>query len=383
MNTYSQPPIVVTKGRGTWVWDCTGRAYLDFVTGAAVTSLGHSHPRVVKAMEEQLQNIVHTSNLFWNEKQIALGRKLVDHSFADKVFFCNSGAEANEGAFKLARKFAKIHYGESKYQIVSLKNSFHGRTYAALSATGQTKYHKNFDPLLPGFSYVEINKAEALRSAVGPETAAVILEPIQGEGGVHTVNADFIKLARQLCDAFGALLIFDEIQCGLGRTGHLFAHHLGDVTPDIMTLAKALANGAPIGAMLATDRVASAFQPGDHASTFGGNPLVTAAGCAVLDVLTAPGFLEDVCVRASYLKNALQKIADAYFDGAHVRGSGFMLGFTVGDMGPDLVTRCREQGLLINCVGGSTLRFLPPLTVNREEIDEAVSILKAVVCEIK
>jgi predicted acetylornithine/succinylornithine family transaminase len=375
MNTYNRYPLALVKGEGTRVWDVDGRAYLDFVSGIAVTSLGHSHPLVVEAMKEQLGRLVHTSNLFWQENQIALARKLTSFSFADKVFFCNSGAEANEAAFKLARKFARVHGKSSKTQIISLQNSFHGRTFATLAATGQWAYQKDFVPLMPGFSYVTLDDGEALRAAVNEETAAVILEPIQGEGGVHPVSADFMRLARALCDEHEALLIFDEVQCGVGRTGRLFAYEHGDVIPDIMTLAKALGNGAPMGAMLAADRVADAFQPGDHASTFGGNPLVTAAGCAVLDVMTAPGFLEEVRTKGASLQHALQKVADACWDGAPVRGMGLLLGVTVGEKAPGLVAQCRERGLLINCVGGETLRFLPPLTVSREEMDEAVGIL--------
>jgi predicted acetylornithine/succinylornithine family transaminase len=339
-------------------------------------SLGHSHPQIIKALSEQLKQLVHTSNLYWTENQITLAGKLTENSFADKVFFCNSGAEANEGAFKLARKFAKQHFSPDKNQIVSLNNSFHGRTLAALTATGQPKYHAGFDPLVPGFSYVDINNSDALSKAIGPETAAVILEPVQGEGGVQPVSRDFMNTARKLCDESGALLIFDEVQCGLGRTGKLFAHQHFQVTPDIMTLSKALGNGVPIGAILATDRVADAFQPGDHATTFGGNPLVTAAACAVLEVMTSPGFMEGVSGKAIYFKESLQRVADDLWEGAKVRGLGFLIGIPIGEKGPDIVNACRDRGLLINCVGGTILRFMPPLTVSHGEINEAVEILR-------
>ena len=376
MNTYDRLPLALVRGEGTRVWDNEGKEYLDFVMGIAVTSLGHAHPKVVQAVREQAARIIHTSNLYWIEPQIELARKLAEHSFADKVFFCNSGAEANEGAIKLARKYTKARYGAHKGQIISLQNSFHGRTLAALTATGQTKYQKGFDPLMPGFSYIPLNDGEALRQALNEETAALILEPIQGEGGVRPLDPGFLRLARQLCDERQALLIFDEVQCGLGRTGMLFAYQGTDVVPDIMTLAKALGNGAPIGAFLAKDEVAGAFQPGDHGTTFGGNPLVTAAGCAVLDQLTAPGFLDDVAGRAAYFRQRLQETADRCGLKAQVRGQGFILGLPVGEAGGAIVNSCREQGLLVNCVGGTTLRFLPPLTVSRAEIDQAVLLLE-------
>ncbi|ADY54798.1 acetylornithine aminotransferase apoenzyme [Syntrophobotulus glycolicus DSM 8271] len=374
MNTYGRLPMALVKGQGTRVWDSDGKAYLDFVTGLAVTSLGHSHPEVVEAIKEQAEQIIHSSNLYWIPNQVRLAELLAENSFADKVFFCNSGAEANEGAIKLARKYAKLNFGNHKTEIVSLKNSFHGRTLATLTATGQTKYQNYYDPLPPGFSYAELNNSEELDSAVTENTAALIIEPIQGEGGVYPVTQEFIQKAREICDQKGVLLIFDEVQCGVGRTGKLFAHEWFGVTPDIMSVAKALANGVPIGAVLATDK-ASCFQPGDHASTFGGNFLTTAAACKVMEIMTAEGFLQGVRKKAGYFRDKLQGLADKYGLTEEVRGLGFILGLPVGKIGPDIVRSCSVKGLLINCVGGETLRFLPPLTVSYEEIDEAISLL--------
>jgi len=382
MNTYGRLSMTVVKGDGVWVWDSNGKQYLDFVTGLAVNSLGHSHPAIVHAIQEQAKEILHTSNIYWIPNQVALAEHLVKHSFADKVFFCNSGAEANEAAFKLARKYAKKTFGEHKYEVVSLENSFHGRTLATLTLTGQTKYQKGFDPLPAGFTYAALNDIEALRAKVSNNTAAVFIEPIQGEGGVIPASTEFLKEARALCDQYGALLIFDEVQCGVGRTGKLFAYEWSGVVPDIMTLAKALGGGVPIGAMLATDKVADAFQPGDHASTFGGNPLATAAGCAVLDVMLEDGFLEGVQERASYFQQGLEKLAQKYQTGEPVRGKGFILGWPVSKLGPEIVEACLENGLLINCVGGKILRFLPPLIVGKPEIDIALEILDEVLSRI-
>lgn len=382
MNTYGRLPMALVKGQGTEVWDKEGRRYLDFTTGLAVNSLGHSHPAVTRAICEQAGEIVHTSNLYWVENQVALAEKLVKHSFADKVFFCNSGAEANEAAIKLARKYASVNHGEGKFKIVSLGNSFHGRTLATLTATGQAKYQEGFAPLPEGFLYVPLNDIEALEAAVDDSVAAVLLEVIQGEGGVFPADAAYLKKARELCDKVGALLIYDEIQTGMGRTGRLFAHEWSGVKPDVMTLAKALAGGLPVGAMLATDQAARAFKPGDHASTFGGTPLVMRAGCAVMDVLTGDGFLAEVRGKAAYFRAELQELADKYQTGAPIRGEGFILGWPLDQLGQEVIDKAREKGLLINYIKGTALRLLPPLTVTTEEMDEAVGILDEVFSEV-
>ncbi|KLU59892.1 acetylornithine aminotransferase [Peptococcaceae bacterium CEB3] len=375
MNTYGRLPLALVRGEGSWVWDVEDKRYLDFVTGLAVNSLGYGHPAIVEAIQKQAEKILHTSNLYWIPNQIALAERLVESSFASKVFFCNSGAEANEAAIKLARKYAKKKYGEDKFEIISLKNSFHGRTLATLTATGQPKYQQGFAPLPEGFSYVEINNLGELEERVNAKTAALLIEPIQGEGGVFPASEEFLRAARRLCDQHGALLIFDEVQVGLGRTGKLFAHEWSGITPDIMTLAKALGGGVPMGAMLASEEAAQAFQPGDHASTFGGNPLATAVGCAVLDVMLRPGFLEDVRERALYFRQGLENLAEKYETGESVRGRGFILGWPLSKLGGEVVELCRERGLLVNCIGGKTLRFLPPLTVSKGEIDQALGIL--------
>ncbi|NLM21917.1 MAG: aspartate aminotransferase family protein [Peptococcaceae bacterium] len=376
MNTYGRLPMALVQGSGSWVWDSEGHKYLDFVTGLAVTSLGHSHPEIVATIKDQAAKMLHSSNLYWIPNQVKLASMLTANSFADKVFFCNSGAEANEGAIKLARKYAQKHYGSHKYKIVSLKNSFHGRTLAALAATGQTKYQKGFEPLPPGFAYVGMDNVEELEAIVDQHTAAVFVEPIQGEGGVNPVSPQFMQKIKEICDQNQALLVVDEVQCGLGRTGKLFAYEWLGVKPDIMTLAKALGNGVPIGAVLATDKVAASFQPGDHASTFGGNHLSTAVGCKVLEIMTAPGFLSEVEAKGEYFRSRLQNLAVQHGFEGRVRGLGLMIGLPVGEKGPAIVDACYAKGLLINCVGGHTLRFLPPLTVSKDEIDQALEILE-------
>lgn len=382
MNTYGRLSMTMVKGDGVWVWDSEGKRYLDFLTGLAVNSLGHNHPAIVQAVQAQAKEILHTSNIYWIPNQVALAERLVKHSFADKVFFCNSGAEANEAAFKLARKYAKKNFGEHKNEVVSFKNSFHGRTLATLTLTGQTKYQEGYDPLPAGFSYALLNDIEDLKAKVNKNTAAVFIEPIQGEGGVIPAAKEFLQEARALCNQYGALLIFDEVQCGTGRTGKLFAYEWSEVVPDVMTLAKALGGGVPIGAMLATDEVAKAFQPGDHASTFGGNPLATAVGCAVLDVMLEEGFLSGVQERSLYFRKGLENLAQKYQTGDPVRGQGFILGWPVSKLGSEIVEACRQKGLLINCVGGKVLRFLPPLIVEKPEIDKALEILNGVLQEL-
>lgn len=382
MNTYGRLPMALVKGSGTFVWDSDGTRYLDFITGLAVTSLGHSHPEIVETIREQAAEILHTSNLYWIPGQVKLAKLLTENSFADKVFFCNSGAEANEGAIKLARKYAHKNFGQEKFNIVSLENSFHGRTLATLTATGQRKYQQGFEPLPAGFSYVQMDNLPEIDEAINEQTAAVFVEPIQGEGGVHPVGKEFLQKIRAACDKFGALLIFDEVQCGVGRTGYLFAHEWFGVRPDLMTLAKALGNGIPIGAVLATDKAAMAFQPGDHASTFGGNHLATAVGCKVMEIILREGFLAEVKAKGIYFRTKLQDLAEKYNIQGQVRGLGLMLGLPVGEKGPAIVNCCGQNGLLINCVGTDTLRFLPPLTVSVEEIDQALTVLDRAISEI-
>jgi acetylornithine aminotransferase len=374
-NTYQRFPIVLDRGEGCLLWDTAGRSYIDFVAGIAVCNLGHAHPAIADAVCEQARRLVHVSNLYYTAPQVALASLLVENSFAERVFFCNSGAEANEAAIKLARKYFSERGEPHRFRIISMNRSFHGRTMGALSATGQDKIKKGFSPILEGFDFVAYDDLEALRSQMGPETCAVLLEPLQGEGGVRCPSPGYLAAVRELCDQAGVLLIFDEIQTGMGRTGMLFAYEHEGVAPDIMTLAKALANGLPIGAMLATESVASAFSPGAHASTFGGTPLVTAAAIEVLRIMTAEGFMERCAATGDYLKEQLLRLKADHPCIRDVRGRGLLLGMALDGKGAPVVKACLARGFLINCVQESILRFAPPLTISREQVDALMGCL--------
>lgn len=378
MNTYNRYPIVLRKGRGMKVWSSDGKEYLDFVAGIAVNCLGHCHPKVVVAIQKQAQRLIHVSNYYHIEPQIKLARLLSEHSFADKVFFCNSGAEANEAAIKLARRYFKEHLHQNRFEIISAENSFHGRTLATLSATGQEKFKLGFDPLVPGFRHVEFNNVEALEKAVTKSTAAVMLEPIQGEGGVKIPDMDYLQKVRSLCDAHGLLLILDEVQTGMGRTGKMFAYEHFGITPDIVTVAKALGGGMPIGAMLSTDKVSAGFQPGTHASTFGGNPLVCAAAVATIETLLEDGFILDQCRRmGEYFMKRLEYLKKEFPSRiAEVRGMGLLIGMELTRDCAPLVKACMERGVLINCTAGNVLRFTPPLIVTEKEIDHLIDVFE-------
>lgn len=376
--TYKRFPIVLTRGKGCTVWDENGKAYRDFVAGIAVCNLGHCHPEVTAAISEQAGMLVHVSNLYYTQPQIDVARMLTANSFADRVFFCNSGAEANEAAIKVARKYFKDRGETNRFEIVSMVQSFHGRTMATLSATGQEKIRKGFDPVLPGFRFVPYNDIDALREIVNGQTCAVLLEPIQGEGGIRIPDPGYLHQVRQICDVTGALLIYDEIQTGMGRTSKLFAHEHDGVRPDIMTLAKALANGLPMGAMLCTEKVAAAFSPGAHASTFGGTPLVTAASRAVLRLLTETDILEHCRRMGDYFLEALRQMGRRHSVVRNIRGKGLMIGVEIDGDGADTVVRCMEKGFLINCVQGNVLRFVPPLVVEADDIDALLSCLDEV-----
>jgi len=380
MHTYNRFPIVLKKGRGMKVWNWDGKEYLDFVGGIATNCLGHCHPKVVIAVQKQVQRLIHVSNFYHIEPQIRLARTLVTHSFADKAFFCNSGAEANEAAIKLARRYFKENLGQNKFEIIAAVNSFHGRTLATLTATGQDKFKIGFDPLLPGIRHVEFNNIEALKNAITKETCAILLEPIQGESGVRMPAPDYLKQVRKLCDDNNVLLILDEVQTGIGRTGKLFAYEHFGITPDIMTLAKGLGGGVPIGAMLATDKVAEAFQPGTHGTTFGGNPLACIAALATLEVVMEDGFVLDQCKRmGKYFKKRLEELKKDFPEIImEIRGMGLLIGMElVRDCAP-IVTSCMERGMLINCTSGNVLRFMPPLIVTEKEIDSLVDVLEQV-----
>lgn len=379
--TYQRFPVVLIKGQGCELWDTDGRSYTDFVAGIAVCNLGHAHPQIGKALTRQAQTLLHVSNLYYTRPQIELASWLVENSFADRVFFGNSGAEANEAAIKLARKYFKERGEGNRFRIVTMERSFHGRTLATLSATGQEKIKKGFEPVLDGFDFVPFNDAQALRSQIGPSTCAVMLEPIQGEGGVRCPDADYLKKVRQICDETGTLLIFDEIQTGMGRTGKLFAYQHFGVEPDIMTLAKALANGLPIGAMLAKEKIAAAFGIGSHASTFGGTPIVTTAALEVCKILVEGHVIENGRTAGLYFRQKLNELKARHPIIEDVRGLGLLLGIKLKVDGRPLVTQCMQKGFLINCIQDKILRFIPPLIISTEEIDQLVECLDQVLTQ--
>ncbi len=380
MNTYNRSSIDLRKGRGMKVWSSDGKEYLDFIGGIAVNCLGHCHPKVVIALQKQAQRLLHVSNLYYIEPQIKLAKLLIKHSCADKVFFCNSGAEANEAAIKLARKYAKDHTSPDKFEIITTYGSFHGRTLAALSATGQEKYQKGFDPLVPGFKHIPFNDIETLKNSVAKHTCAVMLEPIQGEGGIKMPEEGYLKDVRKLCDENELLLIFDEVQTGMGRTGKLFAYEHFGIEPDIISLAKGLGGGVAIGALLAKDMVAAAFKPGSHASTFGGNPLACSAAIATLETLLEDGFILDNCKRIG--KYFMEKLEGLKRDFpsliVEIRGLGLMLGLEITTACGSIVDSCADLGVLVNCAGSNVLRFTPPLIISKREIDYLVYVLEDV-----
>lgn len=388
-NTYARFPIVLVRGKGAKVWDSDGKEYLDFVAGLAVNNLGHCHPKVVAAIKAQAEVLLHVSNLYHIEPQIRLAKLLCEHTFADKVFFCNSGAEAVEAALKLARKYAKERWSSDRYEIIVMHHSFHGRTFGALTATAQEKYHQGFEPLLPGFKYIPFNDLKAAERAIDSRTAAILVEPIQGEGGVNVPSDEYLPGLRKLCDETGALLVFDEVQTGLGRTGKLFAYEHWGVEPDMMALAKALGGGIPMGAMLAKEEVAKHFVPGSHASTFGGSPFVSAVALAAFTVILEEDLPGRAAKLGSYLVSKLEGLKGKYPFLTGVRGKGLLLGVELepalsGAEGADakaIVKRCLGKGLLINAVSENVLRFLPPLTIEEAELDRGVAILDEVLGE--
>ncbi|MEE4261317.1 MAG: acetylornithine transaminase [Desulfobacteraceae bacterium] len=381
--TYKRFPVVLAKGSGCTLYDTEGRSYTDFVAGIAVCNLGHSHPGIVKAVSNQAHTLTHVSNLYYTIPQVELAAWLVQHSFADRVFFCNSGAEANEAAIKLARKFFNDRGENNRFRIITMEHSFHGRTMATLSATGQDKIKKGFDPVLEGFDYVPFNDIEALRSKIDANTCAVMLEPIQGEGGVRSPDGGYLRAVRQICDERGVLLIFDEIQTGMGRTGKLFAYEHFEIEPDIMTLAKALANGLPIGAMLAREQVAEAFGPGAHATTFGGTPLVTAAAFAVCKTLVQGNVINQGREAGAYFQEKLLWLKERHGVILDCRGLGLLLGIKLAMNGESLVNQCLQRGFLINCIQENILRFVPPLIIKKEEIDALIECLDELLGQVE
>jgi predicted acetylornithine/succinylornithine family transaminase len=379
MNTYSRQPLVLVKGRGATVYDSDGREYLDFLAGVAVNNLGHCHPRVVVALQKQAQRLMHVSNHFHIEPQVNLAKALVKNSFADKVFFCNSGAEAIEAAIKLARRYSREVLKKDRFEVITCFGSFHGRTYGAVSATAQEKFHQGFEPMVPGFRFVPFNDVKAVEEAVTEKTCAILVEPVQGEGGVNVPSPGYLKALREICDKHGLLLLLDEIQTGMGRTGRLFACEHEGVTPDVMALAKGLGSGMPIGALLASDKAAQGFTPGSHGSTFGGNPLACAAGLASLETLLEDDIIiQNVGELGSHFVKGLGSLKGRYPFIRDVRGKGLLIGMELDFDGKEIVTECLKQGFLINCTMNTVLRFIPPLIISVEEIDRLVNALDGI-----
>ena len=382
MNTYRQFPIILEKGNGVYLWDSEGKKYLDFVAGIAVNALGYNNTDYVNEISIQLTKLQHCSNLYWMIPSIELGEILMHNSCFDKVFYCNSGAEAVESAIKLSKKYGKKVHGENCYEIITMERSFHGRTMAALTATGQTKYQNGFSPLIPGFSYVEFNNFNKLEKAVSENTCAIIIEPIQGEGGIYPAEKSYLQKVRSLCNRNDIVLVFDEVQCGIGRTGKLFAYQLFDVYPDVITLAKGLGGGFPIGAMLAIQSKADAFQPGDHASTFGGNHLACVAGKVVLRKLLHEGVLENVKKQGAHLKEKLVELQKKHEIIIDIRGYGLMLGIELNCSVKEIIDKCMEKGLLVVGSGENIIRLLPPLIITKNEIDNGIEILNEILQQV-
>lgn len=381
MPVFARYPMVISHGEGAYVTDTDGNRYLDFFAGIAVNALGHAHPNLVKAVADQAAKVIHCSNLYYTEVQAQLIEKLAALSGLDKIFLANSGAEANEGALKLARKYGKT-IADDKYEIITANHCFHGRTLMTLTATAQPKYQAGYEPLPQGFTYIDYNDIAALEAAISDKTCAVVLEPIQGEGGVNVPADDYLAKVRALCDKHGALLIFDEVQTGIGRTGKMFAYEHFGVRPDIVTLAKGLAGGVPIGAFLASDKVASVFHPGDHGSTFGGNPLACAAANAVLDTILEDNLLDNVNEVGAHLMDSIKALGAKYPAIIRsVRGKGFMVGIGLTREGRAIVEACLAEKLIINCTAGNVLRLVPSLTIGKQQVDEMITILDAVLAK--
>ena len=373
MQTYGRQPLVLKEGKGAVVWDMEGNPYIDCVAGIAVNNVGHAHPRVVEAICKQAQKLIHTSNLYYTEEQVRLAKLLVEVSPHQKAFFCNSGAEAVEGSIKLARKYT------GKGEIIAMENSFHGRTITTITATGQHKYKKGFGPLSPGFKHVPYGDLEAVANSISGETAAVLVEPVQGEGGIIIPPEGYLDELKKICHENDVLLIFDEVQTGFGRTGEMFASQTFKVTPDITALAKAIAGGFPMGAVMASEEVGSAFQPGDHAATFGGGPLACAAGVASIETIKNEGLLIKSRENGAYFKNELKELFQDYGQVEDVRGVGLMLGLEMDIPCASMVDAMRDAGVLVNCTADTVLRFVPPLVISQEQIDNVTNCLDEVI----
>jgi acetylornithine/N-succinyldiaminopimelate aminotransferase len=376
---YKRLPRVIVKGEGSYIYDADGNKILDMFPGWAVSGIGHCHPKVVEAIRKQAGELLHIDNTFYSEPQGQLAKLLSERGFGGKCFFCNSGAEANEGALKLAR----LATADGKYKFITAEGSFHGRTFATVSATAQPKYHEGFLPLLPGFVYVPYNDISALEKAFTDEVCAVMIEPIQGEGGINVATKEYVETIRQLCDEKGAIMIFDEVQTGMGRTGKWFAYQYNDVEPDIITMAKTLGGGVAIGAMMAKEELAAKLVPGKHASTFGGNCIACAAGIAVVEAIEEDNLIENAVKMGEYAKQKLEQLGEKYDIVKEVRGKGLMIGVQLSSPGAAIVDKCLARGLRINCTNNTVLRFMPAMIVTKEQIDEAISILDSVMGETK
>jgi len=374
---YGRLPRVMVKGEGCYLWDAEGNKILDMFPGWAVSGIGHCHPKVVEAIRRQVGELIHIDNTFYSEPQGRLAQMLSERAFGGKCFFCNSGAEANEAALKLAR----LHTAKEKYKFITCEGSFHGRTFATITATAQPKYHEGFLPLLPGFVYIPFNDVAALESAFSDEVAAVLVEPIQGEGGINVATPEFLQAIRRLCDQKGAMMILDEVQTGMGRTGKWFGYQHFDVEPDMMSMAKTLGGGVAIGAMMAKPEIAASLVPGKHASTFGGNCLACAAGVATIEAIEESHLLQHAAEMGQYAQERLRSLKEKHSVIDHVRGIGLMIGIQLTRPGAEIVAKCLDKGLRINCTHDTVIRFMPPMIVTKEQIDEAVGIFDSVLSE--
>lgn len=381
MNTYNRGTRVIKEAKGCYLKDMEGKEYLDMIAGISVCNLGHSHPAVVEAIQQQAEKLIHISNLYWIPEQVELAKLLVENSFADMAFFCNSGGEANEAAIKLARKYSYKKYGEGRNEIIAMTSSFHGRTLATLSITYNKKYQEGFGPMPGGFKFASFNDIDSVKAEITEKTCAVIVEPVQGEGGVNVAEEKFLKELKNICVQKDILLIFDEIQCGMARTGKLFAYEHFGIEPDIMSLAKALGNGFPIGAMLAIEEVAAVFNPGDHGTTFGGNPLACSAALATLKYILREKLWETVERKGNYFKEQLQTLVEKHPLVKQTKGKGLMLGLELKTAGAPFVQKMAEEGILINCTAENILRFLPPFIIEERDIRRTVEALDKILSE--
>ena len=384
IGNYKKYPLFIDKGRKCVVYDYAGKRYIDLLAGIAVNALGYNHPRINNVIRKQIKKTLHVSNLFYHPYQALLAKKLVELSGLEKAFFCNSGTEAIEAAIKLARGHSyKNHLGEGKHEILALDNAFHGRTYGALSATASEGYRKPYEPLVPGFRFVKFNNVEDLRTQFNERVCAIIVEPIQGEGGIHTCSAEFLTAARQLCDQFQALLIFDEIQCGIGRTGRTFYFQRFGIKPDVLTLAKPIGLGLPLGALLTTNKIATTFGPGDHGTTFGGGPLACRVGFEFLKIMEDENLLEQITQTGKFFKARLLELKAKYPFVLDVRGEGLILGMELNFPCREIVNRCLEAGFIINCTADRVLRFLPPYVITKKEINRFIRALDRILSEVR